>query len=113
MRPVLHGDLVAAARALLCVPREQRWRVARDLVAQADVADRYRRRLGRVHPGWGNGTLMAAALGRPCAPERRLDDPDYTDCLILALEAVRYWRERRWSRGNAQPSPREAVHYSP
>ncbi|KAA8614017.1 DUF7742 family protein [Salipiger aestuarii] len=97
MRPVLHGDLVAGARALLCVPRGLRWRAARDLVAQADAADRYRRRLCRIHPDWGNGTLMAAALGRPHAPERRLDDPDYADCLILVLEAVRHWRQRRWT----------------
>ena len=89
MRPVLHGDVICAACALLAVPRGGRWRLAREMVAQAKAADRYRRHFGRAHPSWGNGTLMAAALSRPVAPERRLDDPDYADCLILALEAVR------------------------
>ncbi|MCR8546575.1 hypothetical protein M4578_01945 [Salipiger sp. P9] len=95
MRPVLHGDLICAACALLAVPRGQRWRFARDLVARADAADRYRRHLGRAHPDWGNGTLMAAALAHVLAPERRLDDPDYAECLILVLEALRVWRAGR------------------
>jgi hypothetical protein len=29
------------------------------------VADRYRRRLGRPHPDWGNGSLMAVARSEP------------------------------------------------
>ena len=62
MRPVLHGDVICAACALLAVPRGTRWRQAREMVAQADAADRYRRHFGRAHPNWGNGTLMAAAL---------------------------------------------------
>lgn len=110
MRPVLHGDVVAAARALLCVPLGQRWRAARDLVAQADAADRYRRHFGRAHPDWGNGTLMAAALARTTAPERRLDDPEYGECLILALEAARQWRARRWADTVAAPSLRRGCH---
>ncbi|APZ55064.1 hypothetical protein [Salipiger abyssi] len=92
MRPVLHGDLICAACALLSVPQGQRWRAARDLVARADAADRYRRRIGRAHAEWGNGTLMSAALSQAIAPERRLDDPDYADCLILVLEALRCHR---------------------
>jgi len=64
MRPVLHTDLITAASALLTVPRGQRWRAARDLVMQADAADRYRQRTGKAHADWGNGTLMAAALAR-------------------------------------------------
>ncbi len=109
MRPVLHGDIVAGARALLCVPRGHRWRAARDLVAQADAADRYCRRLGRVHPGWGNGTLMAAALGRPHAPERRADDGEYADCLMLMLDAVRLRREPRWLGAGAPRRPKVAA----
>lgn len=89
MRRVLHGDLVAAARALRAAPAGTRWRLARDLVARADAADRYLYRFGRAHPHWGNGTLMSAALALPLVPEPRLDEPAYADCLMLVLEAVR------------------------
>ncbi|WP_417721222.1 hypothetical protein [Salipiger sp.] len=89
MKPVMHGDLVAAARALLAAAPGARWRLARDLVARADAADRFLDRHGRVHPEWGNGTLMAAALVLPLAPEPRIDQPVYADCMILVLEALR------------------------
>ncbi|WGW02523.1 DUF7742 family protein [Tropicibacter oceani] len=89
MRPVLPGDVSAAARALLAVPASARGGLARRLVLQADAADRYRRRLGKAHPFWGNGTLMAAALGRGAArDEPRLDDPDYAECFIAVLNAL-------------------------
>ncbi|GGG64206.1 hypothetical protein GCM10011415_08420 [Salipiger pallidus] len=89
MRPVLPGDVSAAACALLLERSGQRWQVARKMVCEADAADRYRRRIGRTHPQWGNGTLRSAALARGTGPERRLDDPEYIDCLILVLEALR------------------------
>ena len=89
MRPVLHADVICAARVLLCLPSGRRWQAAQELVARAEAADRYRRRLGRTHPGWGNGTLMAAAMARPMAPGHRPDHPDYADCLMLVLDALR------------------------
>lgn len=105
MRPVLHTDLITAASALLTVPRGQRWRAARDLVMQADAADRYRQRTGKAHADWGNGTLMAAALARGVAPERRPDDPDYAEALILVLEALRIWRLRKRLRREGRLAP--------
>ncbi|MFW2543535.1 hypothetical protein ACN2XU_12890 [Primorskyibacter sp. 2E107] len=67
--------------------------LARRLVAQAEAADRYRKRMGKAHPFWGNGTLMAAALGRGQIPkERRLDDPEYADCFVCVLDALRMRR---------------------
>ncbi len=93
MRPVLHGDLTVAARRLLTVPLGTRWRTARKLIAQADAADRYRRRFGRAHAKWGNGTLRAAAAAdASLPPEPRLNNADYADCLALVLEALRVWR---------------------
>ncbi len=88
MRPVLPGDLVAAGRALLAAPPGERAGLARRLLRDADAADRFRKRLGRAHPEWGNGTLMAAALARPVAPEPRLDAPDYLRCQIEMLSAL-------------------------
>ncbi|EPX81952.1 hypothetical protein [Salipiger mucosus] len=89
MKRVFHGDLTCAARALIVAPPGRRWRLARDLVARADAADRYLARTGRAHPDWGNGTLMAAALAQRVGNDRPLDDPDYADCMVLVLEALR------------------------
>ena len=89
MRPVLPGDLSAAARALLTVPSCARPSLAHSLLEQAEAADRYRRREGRAHPLWGNGSLQSAALARRVSPEPCLDDPEYLDCQIAVLEALR------------------------
>ncbi|MCL4188154.1 MAG: hypothetical protein KJZ85_11140 [Rhodobacteraceae bacterium] len=88
MRPVLHGDVVAAARALLRVaPAERRDLVAR-MIDDAHIADRWRRRTGLLHPTKGNGSLMAAAATWPQAPEPFLSDFDYLDCLRTVIEAL-------------------------
>lgn len=89
MRPVMHGDLTAAARHLLALPDALRAPQCARLIAQADAADRYRKRFGRAHPAWGNGTLMAAARQHPLPREPRLNDPDYALCLILVLTQLR------------------------
>ncbi|KMK67700.1 hypothetical protein [Puniceibacterium sp. IMCC21224] len=89
MRPVLFGDMVSATRALLCAPVGRRWLLARSMLDEADAADRYLRRLGRAHPRWGNGTLMARASRLPLAPEPGFQNADYVECLILMLEALR------------------------
>lgn len=88
MRPVLHGDLTNAARHLLALPASARPAACARLIAQADAADRYRKRFGRAHPHWGNGTLMAAARRLPLPTEPPLHDTDYANCLILVLTAL-------------------------
>lgn len=94
MRPLLHGDLVAAARVLLASPPGRRESVMEALMAASEAADRYRKRLGRAHPRFGTGSLMAAAAAWPQAPEPMLDDADYLDCLACALSALRVARSR-------------------
>lgn len=88
MRPVLHGDLVAAARVLLGLPAEERPARMRQLLDAADLGDRYRRRFGRPHPRFGNGSLMAAASAWPMPIEPGLDSREYLDCLGCAIEAL-------------------------
>jgi hypothetical protein len=88
MRPVLHSDLIFAARALLNSPPSARDSVADRLLAQADAADRYRRRYGRAHADWGNGTLLALAAKSPLPPTPDLRDPDFAACLVAMLGAV-------------------------
>ncbi len=89
MRPVLPGDVSAAARALLPVPPHARAAQARRLIDEASAADTHSRRTGRAHGRWGNGTLMAAAHGHPMGREVRFDDPDYLDCQLAILTALR------------------------
>lgn len=95
MREFTHGDAVAAASALRTRPSEtwERWLAA--CLDRAHAADRYRKRTGRVHPRWGNGSLMSAILcDMSVWPEPRLSDPDYAEALVAALEALIRWRRR-------------------
>ncbi len=98
MRPVVYADMVAAARALLALPEGQRRGKMQQMLDQAAAADLYRKRLGRGHPLWGNGCLMAVASRRPAPPEPFLDDPQYCKCLILVLETLLAWRAERAGR---------------
>lgn len=52
------------------------------MLVEAASADDWRRRTGRVHPRWGDGTLMSAALRRPSANEPPLSDPTW--CRLMA-----------------------------
>lgn len=93
MRPIGLGDLTAAAGALAAVPHGRRAALMAILLAEAETADRFRRRHGRPHPAFGNGTLMAAALARP---QTRLAPgaPDGLEALAQALDAVLAWHAR-------------------
>lgn len=95
MRPVLHGDAVAAARALLLVPRADRLHAMHTYLARADAADRYRKRFGRAHPCWGNGALMAVVQGEGEPPEPPLDASEYCRCLAEVFLALAAWREEK------------------
>lgn len=85
MLPLTTGDALAAARALFPhAPSRRPWVFAR-LCAEAHRAAAARDRSGRMHPRWGDGSLMAAALRRDPPGEPPLNDPDFRACLILVL----------------------------
>jgi hypothetical protein len=88
MRALAPADLTAAARALLALPEAQREAAAGRLLCEAEAADRHRKRLGRVHPRWGGGTLEGAARGWPLAPPRPLADTEFLACLWLIIGAI-------------------------
>lgn len=77
MRPVLLSDLTAVARALLRAPYAERQVLCARIIFEAEMADRFARRLRKPHPQWGNGTLIAASAQRALAAERTFDDTDY------------------------------------
>ncbi|QFT59662.1 hypothetical protein FIU94_12580 [Sulfitobacter sp. THAF37] len=88
MRAVLLSDLLAAARALRAAPCDRRAVLCARLLREADWADRYVGRLGRLHPLWGNGTLKAAAEARGRGQAAGLDDPEFRLCLQMVLAAL-------------------------
>jgi hypothetical protein len=87
MRRLVPADLDAAARALLAVPPTARQRLAGRLVVEADAADRYRRRFGRAHPIWGNGTLESAARSRGFAVAQCDSQAERDACRLMIVEA--------------------------
>ena len=92
MRPVTHTDLDAVARALIAAGAGRERRLAQ-ILAEADIADRYRKRLRKWHRAFGDGTLAAAARGHAMVPPRRCSDRDYMACLAMVLEAL-LWRDQ-------------------
>ena len=89
MRPVLIGDVLALARVLFVLGEEE-WAVCADrLLWQAHVADRYRKRLGKPHPAWGNGSLMAVTGAEPKADaEPFLSDLRWLRALSCVLDRL-------------------------
>ncbi len=97
MRPVLHGDVAAAARVLLRRPHHVRRAIMRQMLEQASIADLHYKRLKRGHPIWGNGSLMAVAITQDMAPEPFLDDQEYCRCFVTVFEELIKWRRERAS----------------
>ena len=88
MRPVFHGDIVAAARAIFPLSVRDRSLKLDDLLLKSARADAFRIATGRLNPSWGDGSLMAAALAEDPPPEPSLEDRDYCLCLGQVLAAL-------------------------
>ncbi len=88
MRPVAPPDLTVVARMLKALPEAGRAGAMQRLISEAEAADRYRKRVGRAHPRWGNGSLEAAARGHALAPEQSFSDTDYLACMAVVLGTV-------------------------
>ena len=95
MRPVLHGDISNAARALLYVPEALRASLCERMIQESEAADEYVGRVGRLHPMWGNGSLMSAARKRMLADEPTFDDIEYCACFEMVLRRLTEWRINR------------------
>lgn len=94
MRQVLLQDAVVLARCMLLVVKEQRKTFARAKILQAHTADSFRIQNGKYHPLLGNGTLVSCLSSLPRGVERPLDDLDFADCMVKALEAVIGFRQK-------------------
>lgn len=87
-RPVLPGDVSAAARALLAVPCGARAGLCRRIFGAAAEAATFADLFQRLHPRWGDGSLAAAARAFALADEPFQDDPDYLACTRLVLQEL-------------------------
>jgi hypothetical protein len=99
MRRLVLQDVISLARALLAAPEADRIALGQSLLMHADVADRFRKRLARRHPLWGDGTLEAAARASGLAPVSDLGDPAFRAAFGLALRAIDQDKLRRAARG--------------
>ena len=88
MRAVGLADIELAVRVLLAVPAARRSALMADLLDRADTADRYRKRLGRMHPAFGAGTLASAAGFLPMAPRPVRIDGVALATYRMVLEAL-------------------------
>ncbi|MGB5868736.1 MAG: hypothetical protein WBH04_00930 [Albidovulum sp.] len=96
MRSVTHADVMAAARRLWGLPREA-WEgaLSRALI-KAHAADRYRKRIGRCHPLWGNGSLAGALMSEgPLPPQPFLSDTTFLEATAEAINSIVEWRKRQ------------------
>lgn len=91
MRRVLIGDLLALAGAVSEHPDAAAR--ALSLCREAHAAHLYAKRFRRLHPTWGNGSLMSRcfAEGASLAPDW---SPDGLAALEAACAAVTVWRKR-------------------
>ena len=93
------GDLLALARLLARrAPGDWGW-FADQALSQAHAADKFRKRYGRVHGRWGDGSLLGWCLLRG-EDRARVDFSDQMFCRALAqaIAALAQWRLNR-SRG--------------
>ena len=103
MRPCLLDDLLAGAGRLASVPHHERPTLARRLLHEAHAAHHFMRRFGVPHPRWGNGSLMARALGDQALTGRPL-------CLqslaVMALAIAAFRQDAAIRRHGLSPDTR-------
>ncbi len=81
-------EVLLLARILTRSAPVDRPKLAAAIFAEADAAERHLHRTGRVHPTFGDGSLMSRCMIL-CAPSEPLaDDRDFLDCLALAANSM-------------------------
>ncbi|KIN72112.1 DUF7742 family protein [Sulfitobacter guttiformis] len=88
MRAVGLSDLVHAARAVQAVPQADRLSFGMHLLWRAHVADKYVKRLSKLHPHWGDGSLCAAAKRHLQSDDSLKTSPEFQDCLVIVLKVL-------------------------
>ena len=94
MRPFCPADLTAAARLLWCTPFEDRNPCLFRLFSCADAADRYRKRLGKCHALWGDGSIAGyIGMNFDLPAEPPLSARGYLEAKLAVLHGFLEWRD--------------------
>lgn len=106
MRQIGLSDLFHAARAVLSVPPSQRNALCESLLWRAHVADKYVKRLGKLHPEWGDGSLRGVVMRCYVAE----DAPRETGALCMGLQVVLTALKQRGSAQKGLPPDTVGLH---
>lgn len=88
MRQIGLSDLHHAARAVQQVEKTDQAAFCARLLWRAHVADKYVKRLKRLHPDWGDGSLRAAAMRSYSQLSERPNCPQWRAALQVVLAAL-------------------------
>jgi hypothetical protein len=97
MRRLIAADIIDAATALTNVPLPLQRREVGKWLCEAHCAHVYRRRLGRFHPAWGDGSLSSRARCFGQIQTVAFGVPAFLWALEVVLRAI---AEDRISRGS-------------
>jgi hypothetical protein len=92
MRQIMIGDIIAVARSVLGQQSADRAGTVQALLDHAHIADKVMKRLGRPHPLWGNGSLLAACAAHPKPPEPFAGDLAYLEAMRDTIAQVMCWK---------------------
>ena len=92
MRAARLDEVLRAAGCLKTLPDASQPGQAAQWITDCHFADKYRKRLGKNHAEWGNGSLLAR-VGPTCIlGQTDLGDPDYLQAVITILSALLAWQ---------------------
>lgn len=91
MTPVIYNDVVSAVAVVAAVPRDERVTVMSDLLWQAEQAEEHRLICCAVHPLFGDGSLMSAALRHPGKGSVSFQTVEGLTAWLVVLTALRAW----------------------
>lgn len=114
MRGIGHSDLVALTRLLLGTSKTEWPALTQRVLRHAHAADSYRKRLGQIHPSWGDGSVASFVNAAFCLPPEpcRLTE-QYMDAKCAALYGILKWRaaQKRMSATTRRIFNRESICY--
>jgi hypothetical protein len=88
VRDPVGAELLLFARALLLFPTEERPMAACRILEQVERADRLMRTADRIHPAFGDGSLMSRCCLLAVRPEPMASDGDFLSAVIVACHAL-------------------------
>ncbi len=92
IRPPMAAEILLLGRALLPLPQRSRRKRAELILAETFEAAAYFTASGKVHPSFGDGSLMARILPLRPVAEPFADNADFLQALSVAVGAMRRYR---------------------